>query len=275
MKKIMPFLVLFVLIATLFAVEESERRGWSIDWSMVKEKIKERKIASKKNKPFKTEIHFNNDPHRPVKKLVTLMINDEGETIRQGESIRYTENGKVASQMNYMNNKREGKCFIYHSNGLVWKEQVYQNGKLNGLCKRFDRYGKLSAEYEYKQGMPGIGLKEYTNLEKLRKQPVLKIEKIDLIKTANKYILKFSLDGKGAKRYKQVKYYAGELAEGKYLPENMIVAGKLTGKIGELEIKIPKGYSLNETFNIVAVAKNFDGLLLILQKKVHVGVRGL
>lgn len=266
---------MFLLIATLFAIEVSERAGWNVDWSKLTEKIKEKEIAVRKNKPFIREIHFNNDPHMPEEKKVTLMLNDNGKTIQQGETIRYTENGKVVSRMNYMNNKREGKCFIYHSNGLVWKEQLYENGKLSGLCKRFDRYGKRSAEYEYKQGMLGAGLKEYTNLGKLRKQPVLKIEKIDLVKTTHKYILKFSLDGQGTKRYKQVKYYIGELAEGKYLLDNMIVAGKLVGEIGQLEIKVSKGYVLNETFNIVAVAKNFDGLSLILQKKVSVGVRGI
>ncbi|TLX76969.1 hypothetical protein E9993_04600 [Labilibacter sediminis] len=277
MRKAAPFIILLILIVSLVGIDYAEKKKWTIDWALLNKKVtdplKSEEAVREKNKPYIHKEYFNNDPQRGVYKQYSLMVNDEGKTIKHGETIRYTANGKVASRMYFVHNKREGKCLTYHSNGKIWKEQMYINGELSGLCKRYDKYGKLSAEYEYKQGMPGTGLKEYTNLQKLRKNPTLKTERTDLIRSLGKYKLKFSLEGKNARRYKEVKYYMGELIENKYFNHNMSHIKELDNKTAELELKVPKGYSINETFNVVAVAKNQDGLTLIIQKKVSVGVR--
>ncbi len=276
MKKLVPVFVFLLLVSAVVVYEISDRTGWKpFDISSLQEKIKEKATGIEKNKPFVKKVHYKNDPTQPVKRKLTLIINDKGETIRHGENLRYFKNGTVASRMNYIQGKREGTCYMYHTNGKVWKVQEYKNGKLNGMCKRYDRSGNLSADYFYKHGLPGMGLKEYTNLGKLRDQPELKVEKVNEIKKANKFILKFSLAGEEAKRYEEISYYLGELVEGSYFSKNMEPAGELNGKEGQLEINIPKGYVLDKTLNVVVVAKNTDGLTLILQKEVPVSVRGI
>ncbi len=220
-------------------------------------------------------IFFNNDPSSPVEWKVSVKVNDQGESVRHGESIRYSKTGKIYERINYLNNKKQGKRLAYYATGKVWKEQNYLDGKLDGVCKRYDRHGKLAAEYNYKRGYPGVGLKEYTNLNKVRVQPVLRIQKIDEVRSANRYKLKVSLSGENLKRIKSVQYYMGDLIEGKYFHKNLKNAKALTSKTGEFSFNVPKGAELNKTVNIVAVAKNSDGMTLILQKKSKIGVRGI
>ncbi len=239
---------------------------------------KVKKEAKESKNPDGTTIkkkHFNGDPNSPVEWKVSVKVNDQGETVRHGESIRYSKTGKVYERINYVENKKEGKRYTYHSTGKVWKEQSYVNGKLDGICKRYDREGKITAEYNYKKGFPGVGLKEYTNLGKERAQPVLKVQKVDEVRTANRYKLKLSIGGENVKRYKSVEYYMGDLIEGKYFHKNMKNAKSISKTKGEFSFGVPKGHVLNKTFNIIAVAKNSDGLQLILQKKVSVSVRGI
>jgi len=219
--------------------------------------------------------HFNNDPHAPIEWKVKLKVNDQGETVRDGESIRYSKTGKVYEKINYVNNKKQGKRYNYHTTGKVWKEQNYLDGKLDGECKRYDRNGKITAIYYYKKGLPGVGLKEYTNLGKLRVQPVLQIQKKDEVRTSNRYKLVVSLGGENLKRIKKVEYFIGELIEGKYLHKNLQNAKPLSSKKGEFTYDVPKGSVLNKTLNVIAVAKNTDGMTLIIQKKVSVSVRGI
>jgi antitoxin component YwqK of YwqJK toxin-antitoxin module len=219
--------------------------------------------------------HFNNDPSAPVEWKISLKKTEDGETVREGITIRYSKSGKVYEKINYKNNKKEGKRLTYHSTGKVWKEQMYKNGKLEGICKRYDREGKLTAEYNYKAGLPGIGLKEYTNLGKEKEMPYLNIQKIDEVRTNARYRLKLSLVGNGIKRIKSVEYYEGELIEGKYYHKNLARAKALSSKTGEFNFGVPQGHVLNKTFNIVAVATTTSGLKLILQKKVSIAVRGV
>ncbi len=219
--------------------------------------------------------HFNNDPSAPLEWKVSVKVDKDGKTIRHGKSIRYSKTGKVYEEINYVDNKKEGTRLTYHSNGKIWKEQSYKNGKLDGVCKRYDRNGKITAEYNYKAGLIGVGLKEFTNLGVEREQPVLRVEKVNEIRTYNRYKLKLSLSGENAKRYKSVEYYMGDLIEGKYFHKNLRNAKPVSNTKGEIVFGVPKGEVLNKTINVIAVGKNTDGMTLILQKKVSISVRGV
>jgi len=65
------------------------------------------------------------------------------------------------------------------------------------------------------------------------------------------------------------------LVEGKYFHKNLQPIPNTSPKKGELVFNIPKGATLNKTINIVAVAKTYTGLKLILQKTVKISVRGV
>lgn len=219
--------------------------------------------------------HFNNNPSSPVEWEVSLKKDGQGATIRHGVSIRYSKTGKLYEKINYANNKKEGKRYSYYTDGKVWKEQEYKNGKLEGTCKRYDRNGLISAEYYYKGGLPGVGLKEFTNLGKERIKPTLKLQEIDDIKSKGQYRIKASLVGEGAERVKSVEFYQGDLVEGKFFHKNLTISSSHSGKTGTFSYNLPQGAVLNKTFNFVAVATMTSGRKQILQKKLSVSVRGV
>lgn len=219
--------------------------------------------------------HFNDDPSSPVEWKVTMKKTPEGTYVKHGKSTRYSKSGKIYAELNYANNKKEGVSYSYHTNGKVYKEDYYAGNRLNGICKRYDRDGKLTAEIPYKNGLPGVGLVEYTNLGKVRPVPSISIQKVDNIKASHTYKLVLSLRGDGADRIKSVEFYEGKLIEGKYFHRNLTPIKNISTKKGELKINVPKGYSVNKDLNIIAVGKTSTGRKLILQKPVSVNVRGV
>lgn len=219
--------------------------------------------------------YFNDNPNAPVEWEVSLKPMSNAPAIKQGITKRYYKTGKLAEIIYYENNKKEGLRTTYHSTGKPYKEQPYKNNKLDGICKRYDRDGHLVAEYPYKSGLPGVGLKEYTNLGKERPAPVLVIKKIDNIHTRGSYQIVCSLSGEGAKRIRSVEFYQGKLIEDKYYHRNLTALKPLSGKKGQLTINVPKGASLNKTMNFIAVAKTSNGLMYIIHKKTEIDVRGV
>ena len=217
--------------------------------------------------------HFNNNPHSRTEWKIPVIKNKEGKYVRQGTAIRYTVTGKIAEKIPYVLDKKEGKRLSFYPNGKVYLEQTYKNGRLNGESKMFNRYRKVIAKQEYMNDMPGTGLIEYTAKGKVMPDPELLIEVKDELKITGKYILKFSLTGEGTKRVKSVKYYQGNLYKSKYLRyKNLLPATKNANKKGDIEIDLPPHSEFNHTLNIVAVAKTYSGLKIILQRPVSVHI---
>ena len=216
---------------------------------------------------------FSNKPGSRVEWEIPVIKNKDGKYVRQGTATRYSVTGKVAEKINYVKDKKEGKRLSFYPNGKVYLEQTYKNGKLNGECRMFNRQGKVIAMYDFYNDMPGIGLKEYTSSGKEKPDPELIIEAQDDLKTTGKYILNFSLTGEGTDRIKSVKYYQGKLYKGKYLRyKSLLPATKNYNKKGKIVIDLPPNSEFNHTLNIIAVAKTFSGLKLILQRPVSVHI---
>ena len=142
-----------------------------------------------------------------------------GTNIRHGIQKRYYLHGSVYSEIPYIRGKREGVAKTYYpaatnKNPAVWKEQPYENNELNGVCHRYHRNGKLQAEYEYKDGLPAIGLKEYSTTGKPEKLP-------SLILAKNNAGVYYYVTARMSNHEKKVDYFIGDLIEGKYLPEKL------------------------------------------------------
>jgi hypothetical protein len=143
----------------------------------------------------------------------------KGTDIKHGIQKRYYQHGSLYSEIPYIAGKREGTAYTYYpvtknEKPIVWKEQPYINDNLEGICKRYHRNGKLQAEYEYKNGLPALGLKEFHPSGNPVKFPDLILNKT--LTNENFFITARLTDGS-----KNVKYYIGDLVEGKYLPENL------------------------------------------------------
>jgi len=143
----------------------------------------------------------------------------KGTSIKHGIQKRYYRNGSLYSTIPYLKGIREDTAYTYYlgTEGVkskIWKQQVYENDKLNGICKRYHDNGELQAVYEYKNGLPAIGLKEYSRTGKELEQP-------QLILNSNRVQSGIYISAKLTKPMSNVDFYLGELVEGKYFPENL------------------------------------------------------
>ncbi|TKG94484.1 hypothetical protein EYV94_11065 [Puteibacter caeruleilacunae] len=179
---------------------------------------------------------------------------------RHGVQKRYYAAGSLYSLTPYEFNIRQGVKKTFHpaykgQTPVVWKEEPYVNGKRDGICKRYYKDGKLWAEYPYKKGLIGIGLVEYTNVGKVRKQPT-----IVLTKSTDGGFLK--VKARMSNKTKQVEFFNGFLVEDKYMPEGM---KKIQTKSGVGTMLIPTT-NIPNFVTVVAKVKTRDRHTLILKK---------
>jgi TonB family protein len=64
----------------------------------------------------------------------------------------YFPNGKIQSEISYVNKIREGAAKFYYDNGNLRQEFSYLNGKVNGLVKEYYENGKLKLTYNIVEG---------------------------------------------------------------------------------------------------------------------------
>jgi antitoxin component YwqK of YwqJK toxin-antitoxin module len=172
----------------------------------------------------------------------------KGTNKRHGLQKRFYPHGSLYSEIDYLMNKRVGVAKTYYQafggkKPQVWKEQPYTNGKLDGTCRRYHKNGQLQAEYVYKMGLPGLGLKEFTNKGVPVKQP-------KLILSSKKKKGFIEITAKMSNKAKKVKYFAGFLVDGKYVSKNMKELEVKNG-VGRLLIPIT---ATKRFENITAVA---------------------
>jgi TonB family protein len=62
---------------------------------------------------------------------------------QEGLVVTNYSNGKIESEINYLNNIREGEAKFYYENGNIKEERLYINGRVEGLIKKYHDNGKL------------------------------------------------------------------------------------------------------------------------------------
>lgn len=65
----------------------------------------------------------------------------------------YWENGKVKSELSYVDGELNGPCVWYMANGKPQMEVPYSHNKMNGLLRRWHENGNLMEESWYKDGV--------------------------------------------------------------------------------------------------------------------------
>ncbi|WP_320019587.1 hypothetical protein [Labilibaculum manganireducens] len=182
-----------------------------------------------------------------------------------GVSETFYKTGEKQYDIPYVDGMKHGVVLWYYKDGKVYRETNYVKGKKNGFQKKFWENGKLKSELLYKNDMLGVGLKEYAKTGKEKSEPYIKVEKIDLLKTKEEYVLKFRLSNGRNK----VQFYQGKLIDGKFFPIGTrgLAELKTIAGVGELRIPISKGFNIEKNISIVAVEKTTyqnDRLLSII-----------
>jgi antitoxin component YwqK of YwqJK toxin-antitoxin module len=76
-------------------------------------------------------------------------INGKG----QGQMTMYYDNGKILASFNLLDNKRHGKLMEYFKNGNLRGEVMYVDGNLNGILKQYYENGNIEVTKEYSNGV--------------------------------------------------------------------------------------------------------------------------
>jgi antitoxin component YwqK of YwqJK toxin-antitoxin module len=72
--------------------------------------------------------------------------------VAQGQQKHWYENGRLASDGQYVDGYAEGLHTQWHENGQVYEEGTYQLGRRHGVFKRFDEDGVVERTQEWAQG---------------------------------------------------------------------------------------------------------------------------
>ena len=188
---------------------------------------------------------------------------------KEGVATNYYPSGKVHSTITYMQDRKNGQEVWYYENGRPFRENPFVDDKINGMQKFYYENGKIKAEVPFKNNFPGIGLKEYTEEGILmKKYPAIKIDEINHIALADKFILNISLTNSA----RRVKFYIGKLDEGKYMNDNLYEILN-RGGVATLTYDVPLGYVKMETINIVAKYTTRAGVPYITQKSYNLALK--
>ena len=77
-------------------------------------------------------------PSGNVKQRYSRVLAPDGKQwIRHGLFVAYDENGKVTSEVTYLNGLENGRSVDYYENGQIAAEGNYSNGKEQGIWRFF------------------------------------------------------------------------------------------------------------------------------------------
>lgn len=116
-----------------------------------------------------------------MKKLLFILLITPLLSFGQTEVIlEYWDNGKVLSQIHYLDGKRDGSCRYFYKNGTCMSEGFYKNGKMIGLWVSFFENGILEEKGYYKYSDQGTYSKKdgawkyYYDNGQLRSESIIK-----------------------------------------------------------------------------------------------------
>ncbi|MCF0222626.1 MAG: toxin-antitoxin system YwqK family antitoxin [Fibrobacter sp.] len=94
----------------------------------------------------------------------------KGTDVREGVSISYHPNGKVAVEAPYKNGKLDGVLRTYFENGNLWQTVGYRGGIEEGFSITYFENGSKKSREAYKNGVLDGAVEEFYENDKLRRR---------------------------------------------------------------------------------------------------------
>lgn len=86
------------------------------------------------------------------------------DSLKQGESRSYDDEGKIFDVSNFVNGKLSGKRTIYYKSGTIDTEENYDNGVLNGNYTQYYENGNVMQRGSYNHGvLEGVVITNFEN----------------------------------------------------------------------------------------------------------------
>lgn len=188
-----------------------------------------------------------------------------------GISQTYYKSGEKQYDIPYQDGMKHGKVIWYYKSGKIYRETQYKKGKKNGYQRKYWESGKLKSEMMYFDNLLSTGLKEVSNTGKVKKMPVIKVEKINRLKETGEYWLKMKLSNGRSK----VQFYLGDLIDGKYFPADGrgFMAIDTKNGVAVYKIRIGKGEQLIGDFKLVAIETTAYQNKRLLHKNIPLNIR--
>ena len=98
--------------------------------------------------------HYQAGGGQEIRYKITKSIEKEVKT-------QYWDNGKVLSQIHYLNGMRDGSCRHWYKNGQLMNEGFYKNGKMTGIWMSYYENGQLESQGTYKYTESGVYSRKY------------------------------------------------------------------------------------------------------------------
>jgi hypothetical protein len=188
--------------------------------------------------------------------------------VREGPAVSYYPSGELETKMYYSKGFREGITLWYYKTGELFREIPYNAGKVNGIKKSYYKDGKLQAEAPHLNGYPGLGLKEYNSKGQLISDPTkIIVKQINQVAQNKRIILEISL----SKAHPETSFYQGDLAENKYLCQELWPIANENGK-AEYIISIPPSGILKATYTFSASYPTSNSSIMVLSRNYSVSV---
>ncbi|MRT92669.1 toxin-antitoxin system YwqK family antitoxin [Ancylomarina sp. 16SWW S1-10-2] len=206
-------------------------------------------------------------PSGKLKSIVNYKDN-----IKVGISHVYYESGEKQYEIPYVNGKKDGLVKWFYKSGKLYRSTSYKKGLKHGLQKKYWESGKIKSKMLFESNMMCTGLEEITKTGKVKAEPKIIVNHVNLLNKSNEYRLELSLD----KKYRSVEFYIGKLLDDKCLPvkASSYLSGLETKKgKATFVINVPSGSRLSREIPIVAVAKTSYQNYYVLNTVVNVSVR--
>jgi hypothetical protein len=213
----------------------------------------------KRDAPY-TGILLKKHPNGKVKSEINFI-----DGVQQGPAKEYHDNGKLYKDINYRDGYLDGKAKIYDRKGRVSRMVTYAHGTKNGPMIRYFKSGKPKSEMTYKDGVPQNDLWEKDNRGNItRNFGELQIRTFQSTKSDDLFALEFRLDnGKLFESY----VYPAHISQKQGISRTYSLQGGRKADVHQKRIRIPKGTDFEEELVIAALYKTSIGNEVLISKK--------
>ena len=133
--------------------------------------------------------------------------------VRNGLTKTFYVGGQLYQTFLYKNDLREDSSGWYYTEGQLFRSTPYLHDTIHGIQRQYYRDGKIRARIGYDKGLRTEFFQEFTKDGKLVKgYPEITITATDNYKKKGQYILTLGFSDNS----KNVRFYNGEIIEGKY-----------------------------------------------------------
>ncbi len=135
MKKYTCFFTIVLLVSVLFSCKSEE-----------KEKVETKKKKELPLTEIKNGIYTE---YYPERKAVKIRGAVDGNKLREGRWVLYSERGDEMSVTSYIHGNKNGATFVKYPTGAMNYVGEYKNDKKVGLWTFYDQSGKIIQEKDF------------------------------------------------------------------------------------------------------------------------------